>query len=189
MIESNYPDFSILRQYELDDFNRATYYWRAAEESELNLRLMEMIDRENTQTPYYGYRKMTVRMNKQLEKGINHKRMARLMQKMGLQAIYPRKKPSKSNQQHKIYPYLLRHLEFYPPNQDWAADITYFPIRKGFNVLGGGYGLVKPLFDQLAIFQHWKASFVSLHCGRLISKGCQIYSKPIRVHNSRPIKS
>src|SRR4029079_14037522 len=33
---------------------------------------------------------------------------------------------------HKIYPYLLRNLAITRPDQVWASDITYVPLRHGF---------------------------------------------------------
>jgi len=135
MIEPNHPTLSIRRQCELVGLNRATYYWQPASESSLNLALMQLIDREYTRAPFYGYRKMTVRLNKQHGFGVNHKRIARLMGKMGLQAIYPRPRTSIPDQQHKKYPYLLHGLDIKRPNQVWAADITYVPMPHGFMYL------------------------------------------------------
>ncbi len=40
---------------------------------------------------------------------VNHKRIQRLMHKMGLCAIYPRRHTSTGGREHKIYPYLLRN--------------------------------------------------------------------------------
>jgi len=54
---------------------------------------------------------------------------------MGLEAIYPKKKTSKPNPAHKIYPYLLRNLCIDHPNQVWAADISYLPMEQGFMYL------------------------------------------------------
>jgi putative transposase len=66
---------------------------------------------------------------------VNSKRIRRLMQRMGLQAIYPKPKTTMFTQQHKVYPYLLRDLAIVQPNQVWSADITYVPMQHGFMYL------------------------------------------------------
>jgi len=135
MIDTDHPTLSIRRQCQLLDLNRATYYWRPASESLLNLELMRLVDREYTRAPFYGYRKMTARLNNAHGYQVNPKRVARLMAKMGLQAVYPRPRTSLPEPQHKKYPYLLRGLDIERPNQVWAADITYVPLPQGFMYL------------------------------------------------------
>jgi putative transposase len=135
MIETAHSSLSIRRQCELVGLNRATFYWQPADESPLNLELMRLIDQEYTRAPFYGYRKMTARLNNAHGYQVNHKRVARLMQLMGLQALYPRPRTTMPNQQHKKYPYLLRGLVINRPNQVWAADITYVPMPRGFMYL------------------------------------------------------
>lgn len=78
---------------------------------------------------------MTVRLNTQYGYAVNHKRVARLMQKMGLQAIYACPKTTLADKQHKKYPYLLRGLEINCPNQVWSTNITYIPIQQRFMYL------------------------------------------------------
>lgn len=135
MIETDNPALSIRRQCELIGLNRATFYWQPASESPVNLALMRLIDKEYTRAPFYGYRKMTARLNNHHGYLVNHKRVARLMQKMGLQTVYPRPRTSIPDKQHKKYPYLLRGLKINRPNQVWAADITYVPMPLGFMYL------------------------------------------------------
>jgi len=135
MMDVDHPKISIRRQCELMGLNRATYYWQPASETAFNLELMRVIDQEYTRTPFYGYRKMTVRLNRWHGYQVNHKRVARLMRNMGLQAIYPGPQTSIPNQEHKKYPYLLRGLEINRPNQVWATDITYIPMPQGFMYL------------------------------------------------------
>ncbi len=135
MIETNHPTLSIRRQCDLIGLNRSTFYWQPAGESPLNLALMRLIDQEYTRAPFYGYRKMTIRLNGEHGYEVNRKRVARLMVKMGLQAIYPQPRTTVSNSQHKKYPYLLRGLKINRPNQVWAADITYIPMPQGFMYL------------------------------------------------------
>ena len=131
MIETTQPTLSIRRQSELIGLNRATFYHQAAGETALNLALMRAIDEEYTRAPFYGYRKMTARLQ-QRSYGVNRKRVARLMGKMGLQAIYPGPRTSQPDQPHEKYPYLLRGLTITQPNQVWSADITYVPLLRGF---------------------------------------------------------
>ena len=135
MIESDHPTLSVCRQCQLLDLNRATYYWPPASASPLNLELLRLIDQEYTRAPFYGYRRLTARLNQQHGYAVNHKRVARLMQQMGLQAVYPRPRTSKADKQHRRYPYLLRDLVVDRPNQVWAADITYVPLPRGFMYL------------------------------------------------------
>ena len=135
MIDIDHPTLSIRRQCELVGLNRSTFYWEPAGDSPLNLQLMRLIDEEYTRAPFYGYRKMTARLNNHHGYQVNHKRVERLMQKMGLQAVYPRPRTSIPDKQHKKYPYLLRGLDINRPNQVWAADITYVPMPLGFMYL------------------------------------------------------
>lgn len=135
MIEMTHPTLSIRRQCELIGLNRSTFYWQPAGESPLNLALMRLIDQEYTKAPFYGYRKMTVRLNTVHGYQVNHKRVARLMDLMGLQAIYPGPRTSLPDGQHRKYPYLLRGLTINRPNQVWATDITYVPMPSGFMYL------------------------------------------------------
>jgi putative transposase len=87
---------------------------------------MKRIDEQYLQTPFYGSRKMAVVL------GVNRKRIQRLMRIMGLEAIYPKRATTRSTAGHKIYPYLLRNLAITRPDQVWASDITYIPLRHGF---------------------------------------------------------
>jgi putative transposase len=54
------------------------------------------------------------------------------MQKMGIQAIYPKRKTSIPNKEHKVFPYLLRSMRIEYPNQVWATDITYIRMHPGW---------------------------------------------------------
>lgn len=96
---------------------------------------MKLIDRQYLATPFYGARKMAVELTRQIGLPVNRKRVRRLMQLMGLRAVYRRPRTSKPAPGHTVYPYLLRDLEITRPNQVWAADITYIPMSRGFMYL------------------------------------------------------
>jgi putative transposase len=63
---------------------------------------------------------------------VGRKRIARLMKKRGIEAIYRKANTSRRNFTHKVYPYLLRNVTIDRPNQVWAMDITYLPMKRGF---------------------------------------------------------
>lgn len=94
--------------------------------------LMNLIDHQYLATPFYGARKMAVELTRQTGLPVNRKRIRRLMQLMGIRALYRRPRTSHPEPGHKIYPYLLRDLKITRPNQVWAADITYIPMFRGF---------------------------------------------------------
>ena len=116
MIEPNHAEISVRRQCELIGLNRSTAYGRPASESEYNLMLMRLIDQQYTQTPFYGWPRMTAYLRRQ-KHPVNHKRVQRLMGIMGLEAIYPKPRTSNPAPGHKIFPYLLRGLTITRPNQ------------------------------------------------------------------------
>jgi putative transposase len=95
---------------------------------------MKLIDEQYTKTPFYGWPKMRIHLRR-LGFPVNHKRVRRLMQKMGLQAIYAKPKTTTPCHEHKVYPYLLREIQVCRPDQVWCADITYIRMRQGFMYL------------------------------------------------------
>lgn len=125
---------SLRRQCELLGLNRSTLYYEPAAESEFNLHLMRLIDEQYLKTPFYGYPRMTAWLRRQGYE-VNPKRIYRLMQTMGICAIYPKPKTSQPGRGHKTYPYLLRGLALTHVNQVWSADITYVPMPTGFMYL------------------------------------------------------
>src|SRR5215211_9333068 len=134
MIDIGALHLSIRRQCELVGLNRSTFYYTPAMASEFNLRLMRLIDEQYTKTPFYGWPRMTAYLRR-LGLRVNHKRVQRLMQKMGLQAIYPKPRTSTAANDAKIYPYLLGAVAITRPNQVWSADITYVRMTQGFMYL------------------------------------------------------
>lgn len=131
LVEPKHPGLSISRQCALLDLSRSSWYHEALGESATNLALMRLIDEQFLETPYYGARQMA-RYLRRRGFWVGRKRVRRLMQKMGLMAIYQKPRTSKPHPQHKIYPYLLKGTDISESNHVWCADVTYIPMRKGF---------------------------------------------------------
>lgn len=111
--------------------NRSSLYYKPVGMSPSDLQVMKLIDRQYLATPFYGSRKLAAWLKSQHQM-VNRKRVRRLMQIMGLKALYRRPRTSKPGAGNKIYPYLLKGLKISRRNQVWAADITYIPMQKGF---------------------------------------------------------
>ena len=79
---------------------------------------MRGIDELYLKWPFYGSRKIAE------ELGVNRKRVQRLMRRMGLQAIHPKRRTTWAAAGHQVYPYLLRNIEISRPDQVWATDIS-----------------------------------------------------------------
>lgn len=92
---------------------------------------MDIIDRTYTESPFYGSRKICAELIKRGYE-VNRKRVIRLMQKMGLKAIIPKRELTKVIQEHEKFPYLLRDLPIERCNQVWGSDITYVRVGNGY---------------------------------------------------------
>jgi putative transposase len=131
LVDREHPDLSVRRQCELLGANRSGLYYEPVGESAENLRFMRLMDEQYTRAPFYGSRKMTEWLVT-LGYVVNRKRVSRLMEAMGIEAVYPKPKLSQPGEGHKIYPYLLRGVAVERINQVWSTDITYIRMAQGF---------------------------------------------------------
>jgi putative transposase len=92
---------------------------------------MRQIDELHLNYPFAGSR-MLRDMLRARGCAIGREKVAALMRRMGIEALYRRPNTSKPAAGHKIYPYLLRGLKVDRPNQVWATDITYIAMARGF---------------------------------------------------------
>jgi putative transposase len=122
---------ALTRQAKLLKLSRSSVYYRPRPVSPGDLAIMRRIDELHLEYPFAGSR-----MLRDLLRGegieIGRQRVARMMKRMGIEALYRRPNTSKPAPGHKIYPYLLRGLAVARPNQVWAMDITYIPMARGF---------------------------------------------------------
>jgi putative transposase len=134
MIDKANKGLTFTRQCELAGINKSTLYYERRKEPQANVEVMNRMDVLHTEHPYYGSR----RLQQVLQRDghvYNIKRIRRLMYKMGILTVYPKRNLSKSSPGHKKYPYLLRGTEITRNNQVWSIDIPYIPMSKGFMYL------------------------------------------------------
>jgi putative transposase len=124
-------DLPLVRQADLLRLSRSTLYYEPRPVPAAELAIMRRIDELHLDYPFAGSR-----MLRDLLRGegiaIGRDRVAAMMRRMGLEALYRRPNTSKPADGHKVYPYLLRGLPVERPNQVWAMDITYIPMARGF---------------------------------------------------------
>src|SRR5271168_4271836 len=124
-------DLSLTRQAQVLKLSRGSLYYRPRPVSAADLAIMRRMDALHLDYPFAGSR-----MLRDLLRGegvqIGRARVITMMRRMAIEAIYRRPNTSKPALGHKIYPYLLRNLVVDRPNQVWAMDITYIPMKRGF---------------------------------------------------------
>lgn len=127
-------ELSLRKQTEALEVSRSSLYYKPLGESQQNLELMGIMDKLFLADPTMGVLGM---QDELLDHGLDYnvKRIRRLLRKMGIEPIYPKKNLSRLGQARYVHPYLLRDLEITHPNQVWAIDITYVPMQKGFMYL------------------------------------------------------
>jgi putative transposase len=172
MIEHEHP-LSLVNQCDLLELHRSGLYYRPVAVAKEDLVLMGLLDKQYLKTPFYGYRKMTKFLQGQGYQ-VNHKRVRRLMQLMGIEAIYPRPNTSQPNQAHKVYPYLLKGLSITKANQVWATDITYVPMERGFMYLIAIIDLYSRYVLEWSVSNTMEAEW----CTQTLQKAISKYGKP-----------
>ena len=122
---------SVTRQSKLLSISRGSVYYRPKPVSSQTQTQMNRIDRLHLELPFAGSR-MLRDLLRQEGSRIGPKKVATLMKRMGLEALYRKPRTTRRHPKHTIYPYLLRKLPVTRSNQVWAMDITYIPMARGF---------------------------------------------------------
>ncbi len=133
MIVREHDKISVREQAELLDVNRSTLYYEPKKDETKQAVIEELkkeIATQYLETPFYGARRMVQHLFR-LGYDVGRKLVKRLMDELGLRAIFPKPNLSRRRQDHKVYPYLLGGLTIDRPNQVWATDITYIPTPNG----------------------------------------------------------
>lgn len=128
MLAQQYPVRLVCRTL---GYAPSSYYYQGQpwDESELRAALQQLAG----EWPTYGRPRLTKMLQRQGWE-VNHKRVGRLMQQMGLVALRRARHPRTTNSEHPYprWPNLVEQLEVVRPDQVWCADITYVKLRQVF---------------------------------------------------------
>lgn len=126
---------SVTRRCQLLGIPRAAAYFKPKDpepaEAEQEERIKKRIDFWHTQMPYLGSRRLCAILRNEDDIHAGRKLVTRYMEEMGIKAIYPKQNLSKPEKGQQKLPYLLKNKSISFPNQVWAIDITYIPMRRG----------------------------------------------------------
>jgi len=134
MLEPRSPELSLKAQAGLLGLSRSSLYYRRLPPSPEEVAIKHRIDEIYTCWPFYGSRRITVVLNRE-EIVVSRLTVQRYMREMGISGIAPGPNTSQAAPEHKIYPYLLRHVNAEYPNHIWGIDITYIRLKGGWMYL------------------------------------------------------
>lgn len=175
----SHPRLSLKQQCKILEIHRSGLYYKPKGESLLNLKLMEAIDKQFLEHPYYGVERMTDYLKLDLGYRVNIKRIRRLYKLMGLQTIYDKPKTTIKNKTSYVYPYLLKDLKITHSNQVWQTDITYIPMHRGFMYMAAIIDVHSRKILNWSISNSMSAGW----CKELLIDTIQQYGAP-QIHNS-----
>jgi len=153
--------------------NRSSLYYEKKGESAENLELMKIMDRHYIEHPTTGKRGFTDYLNIN-GYHVNIKRIRRLMDVMGLEAIYPKRCLSRGGRSKYIHPYLLRNLAITHRNQVWSTDISYIPMENGFMYL---YAIID-VYSRYVLGWRLSNTLSATNCYELLQDCVDTYGAP-----------
>jgi putative transposase len=162
-----------MRQCELLEVCRASLYYRPAPVSAADLALMRRLDELHLNYPFLGARRLAHMLQRE-GLAIGRRYVGTLMRRMGIEAIYRKRRTSIAVEGHKIYPYLLASVAIERPNQAWAADLTYVPMARGFVYLVA----ILDLYSRKVLSFRVSNAMTSEFCVEALEEALERYGAP-----------
>lgn len=175
-LEPGNEGISLRRQCELLGINRSNFYYEPVGPDEDMVKLMNIVDKEYTDYPMYGSRRMAAHIRRQ---GIvvNRKRIQHIYCLLGIEAIYPKPNLSKPAPWSVLYPYLLRGVRIKECDHVWSSDITYIRLQRGFVYLVAIIDWYSRYVLDWSLSTTLEANFCVETLARALQRGlCQIFN-------------
>ena len=179
MMNTKHQQLSVRRQRELLKINRLMLYYEESDKTE-NFVLSNKIAEIYSSYPIYGYRRITAMLARENIE-VNHKRVQRLMREMDLCAIYPRANTSIRNNEHAVFPYLLKGLVLTKPHQVWQVDITYLRTTKGFMYLVA----IIDMYSRMIVGYRMSNSLCTESCKSALEDAILNYGTPVILNSDQ----
>jgi len=132
-LEQEPTKLSIRSCCKLLSVNRSGLYYDPVPDknSDLNTLILEIWLLQNTK----GYRTITEDLKEYHGLIVNHKRVRRIMRKLKIHGLLPKRNLSKNGKIKYKYPYGLKNMDLYRSNIAWCSDINYLKLPSGYMYL------------------------------------------------------
>lgn len=164
--------------------NRSNLYYIPKDESAENLKIMKAIDKNYISHPTDGVQTIVSKLRMDHDITANPKRIRRLMRKMNLMPIYPRRCLSKGGAPKYFHPYLLHNLVIDHPNQVWSTDISYTPMEHGFMYL---YAIID-VYSRFVVGWRLSNTLSAINCYEIMEEGIAGYGAPEIVNSDQGVQ-
>ena len=174
MIEPKKSALSVTKQCEIIGLNRSSLYYESTPYLErCNRNFIDQIILIYEHMPFYGYRRIQLELKK---RGImaGKSKILRIKKELNLRTFYPEPKTSLPGKGHYKKPYLLENLKITHPNQAWATDITYIPVKNGFSYLV----CIVDLYSRKILASNLSNTMNKQFCIDALNDAIRIYGKP-----------
>lgn len=141
IIEQLTPFHSVTLLCQLAGVSRSGYYkwlhhksYKSAKQIANEDLMKKIMECHSKLRGIYGYLRVQVWLYKTYGLRINHKRVYRLMKRLGIRSMIRRKRPYYGRQEAYVISTNTLNREFQAsrPNEKWVTDITYLPIHNKF---------------------------------------------------------
>lgn len=129
----NESKLSLRKQCKLIKVSRSSFYYEPRPIDDQPL--IDAIIKIWTEDHSKGYRMITHDLRTYYKFLVNSKRVRRLMLKLGIKGIIPKRNLSKNKKPLYKYPYLLKNLIINQANLVWSTDISYVKLSAGYMYL------------------------------------------------------
>ena len=177
MIEKDCP-LSFSKQCDLLGINRTSFYYKPKSKDESPIE--EHILNIYIKRPFYGHRKV----KKELERKsifISNKKTLRLMKKLNIKALYPKKCLSLNAKEHERYPYLLKDITPASSNHVWQTDITYLKLSNGYAYLS----TLMDVYSRKVLSYELSNALDVNFCISTVKKAIAAYGRPYCINSDQ----
>jgi len=173
---------SIRQQCEILGVSRSSFYYEP--EPPKDLHIVDAIYKVWSEDQSKGYRMITHDLRVYYKLHVNDKRVRRIMRKIGIKGIIPKRNLSKNKKPLYKYPYLLKNLFISRANMAWSTDISYLKLPSGYMYLIAIIDIYSRCILDYEISNNLETDF----CIRCLERCIKRYGTPVILNTDQGVQ-